>query len=158
MRAWYSKLAEREKRFVAFGASAVILAGVLGLTLSLSSSLAQTRQRVATKQDDLAFIQAAVSQLGGPGAPAGATVQGDSLVVFIDSSARESGLAKSLVSSDPTGDRKGLRIRLDRVPFDGLIAWLARLAQNHGVSVESADIESAGETGLVNAGLVLRGG
>jgi type II secretory pathway component PulM len=79
-------------------------------------------------------------------------------VVFIDSSARESGLGKSLVSSEPTGDRKGLRIRLDRVPFDGLVAWLARLAQNHGVTVESAEIEGAGEPGLVNAGLVLRGG
>ncbi len=158
MRAWYSSLATRERRFVAFGAVALIAFAVVGGLLTLNGSLAQARQRVETKQDDLAFIQAAIPQLGGSGAPAGATVQGDSLVVFIDSSARESGLGKSLVSSDPTGDRKGLRIRLDRVPFDGLVAWLARLSQNHGVSVESAEIESAGEAGLVNAGLVLRGG
>jgi type II secretory pathway component PulM len=51
-----------------------------------------------------------------------------------------------------------LRIRLEKVPFDALVAWLARLSQSHGVRVESAEIESAGETGLVNAGLVLKAG
>lgn len=158
MREWYSKLAEREQRFVMFGGIGVAVIIVLGFVLPLNRNLAQTRQRVETKQGDLAFIQAAVPQLGGAGAAGGAVVPGESLVVFIDSSARESGLGKSLVSSEPTGDRKGLRIRLDKVPFDGLVAWLARLAQNHGVSVETAEIESAGETGLVNAGLVLRGG
>jgi type II secretory pathway component PulM len=38
------------------------------------------------------------------------------------------------------------------------VAWLARLSQQHGVRVETAEIESAGETGLVNAGLVLKAG
>jgi type II secretory pathway component PulM len=158
MRAWYSNLAEREQRFVIIGAVAAVILLVLGILLPLNRNLALTRQRVETKQDDLAFIQGAVPQLGGASGAGGATVPGESLVVFIDSSARESGLGKSLVSSEPTGDRKGLRIRLDRVPFDGLVAWLARLAQNHGVTVESAEIEGAGEPGLVNAGLVLRGG
>ena len=78
-------------------------------------------------------------------------------MVLIDSSARESGLGKSLQSSQPTPD-KGLRIRLDHVSFDLMVAWLARLSQQHGVHVESAEIESAGETGLVNAGLVLKAG
>jgi type II secretory pathway component PulM len=78
-------------------------------------------------------------------------------VVLIDSSARESGLGKSLSSSQPTAD-KGLRIRLDHVPFDALVAWLARLSQSHGVRVESAEIETAGEVGFVNAGLVLKAG
>lgn len=158
MRAWYSRLAEREQRFVMFGAIGVAVILVLGIVLPLNRNLAQTRQRVETKQDDLAFIQAAVAQLGGSNMAGGTVVPGEQLVVFIDSSARESGLGKSLVSSEPTGDRKGLRIRMDKVPFDGLVAWLARLAQNHGVTVESADIDSAGEAGLVNAGLVLRGG
>ena len=77
--------------------------------------------------------------------------------MLIDSSARESGLGKSLTSSQPTGE-KGLRIRLEKVPFDAMVAWLARLSQQHGVRVESAEIETAGETGVVNAGLVLKAG
>jgi type II secretory pathway component PulM len=62
-----------------------------------------------------------------------------------------------LTSSEPTGDG-GLRIRMDRAPFDGLVAWLARISQQHGVRVQSAEIEAAGEAGLVNAGLVLKTG
>ena len=78
-------------------------------------------------------------------------------MVLIDTSARESGLGKSLSSSQPTGDG-GVRLRLDHAPFDGIVAWLARLSQQHGVRVESAEVEAAGEPGLVNAGLVLRPG
>jgi type II secretory pathway component PulM len=158
MRAWYTNLAERERRFVLIGGIATLVLVLLGIILPLNRNIAQARQRVENKQDDLAFIQSAVPQLAGAGPANGTMVTGESLVVFIDSSARESGLGKSLVSSEPTGDRKGLRVRLDRVPFDGLVAWLARLAQNHGVSVESAEIEAAGEPGLVNAGLVLKAG
>ena len=37
-----------------------------------------------------------------------------------------------------------------------LVGWLARLADQHGVAVESAEIEGGSEPGMVNAGLVLR--
>ena len=156
MREWYVNLADRERRFVNIGGVAIIVLVLLGIILPLNRNLAQARQRVATKQGDLAFIQSAVPQLAGAG-PAGGAASGESLVVLIDSSARESGLGKSLASSQPTGDG-GLRIRLDHVAFDALVAWLARLSQQHGVRVESAEIESAGETGMVNAGLVVKTG
>jgi general secretion pathway protein M len=157
MREWFANLAERERRMVTFGAIVGGILLLLAIVLPLNKNIAQARQRVTTKQGDLAFIQAALPELAaaGPGAATAAT--GESLVVLIDSSARESGLGKSLSSSQPTPD-KGLRIRLDKVPFDALVAWLARLSQSHGVRVESAEIESAGETGLVNAGLVLKAG
>jgi type II secretory pathway component PulM len=156
LRTWYSNLAERERRFVLFGA---IGAGVLvlaGLILPLNRNIVQARQRVAAKQVDLAFIQNAIPQLAAAG-PMGAGATRDSLVVLVDSSARESGLGKSISSSQPTGDG-GIRLRLDRAAFDGVVAWLARLTQQHGVRIESAEIEAAGEPGLVNAGLVLRAG
>jgi len=89
--------------------------------------------------------------------PSTSSTPAGSLVVLIDSSARESGLGKSLTNSQPTPNG-GLRIRLDHVPFDGLVAWLSRLAQQQGIRVESAEIETSGEAGYVNAGLVLRSG
>jgi general secretion pathway protein M len=157
MRAWYEKLAERERRMVLGGAIAAAVLLLLAIVLPLNRNITQSRQRVTTKQGDLAFIQKAAPQLAAAGPGIGTAATGESLVVLIDSSARESGLGKSLSSSQPTAD-KGLRIRLDHVPFDALVAWLARLAQSHGVSVESAEIESAGEVGFVNAGLVLKAG
>lgn len=156
MRAWYENLSERDRRIVLIGGIVVLVLLILGAVLPLHRSIAQAQQRVTVKQGDLAFIQEAAPQLAAAG-PAGNAATGESLIVLVDSSARESGLGKALSSSQPTGDR-GLRVRFERVAFDGLVAWLARLAQNHGVSVESAEIESAGEPGLVNAGLVLRAG
>ena len=157
MRAWYANLAERERLVVTIGAAAGVVLILLAIILPLNRNIAQARQRITTKQGDLAFIQEATPQLAAAGPGDGAAATGDSLVVLIDTSARESGIGKSLSSSQATAD-KGLRIRLDNVPFDALVAWLARLSQSHGVRVESAEIEAAGETGLVNAGLLLKAG
>jgi general secretion pathway protein M len=157
MRTWYSNLAERERRMVTLGAAAGVVLLLLAIILPLNRNIAQARQRITTKQGDLAFIQDATPQLAAAGPGSGEAATGESLVVLIDSSARESGIGKSLSSSQATAD-KGLRIRLDNVPFDALVAWLARLSQSHGVRVESAEIEAAGETGHVNAGLLLKAG
>lgn len=157
MNAWYRNLAERERRMVLFGAVAAAVLLILAIVLPLNRNIAQARQRVSLKQDDLGFIQSAVPQLASAGPAGGAMASAENLVVLIDSSARESGLGKSLASTQPTGD-KALRVRFDRAPFDGLMAWLARISQSHGVSVVSAEIEFAGEPGMVNAGLVLKAG
>ena len=154
MRAWYENLAEREKRFVLIGGIGAAVLLLLGIVLPLNRNITQARHRVTVKQADLAYIQSVTPELANAG-PMGSS--GESLVVLIDSSARESGLGKSLSNSQPTGDG-GLRVRLEKVAFDGMVAWLARLAQQHGVRVESAEIETAGEAGLVNAGLVLKAG
>ncbi|HTU66223.1 MAG TPA: type II secretion system protein GspM [Steroidobacteraceae bacterium] len=156
MREWYDNLSERDRKIVTYGGIVVLVLVLLGIIVPLNRNITIARERVARKQGDLQFIQNAAPQLAAAG-PAGNATSAESLVVLIDSSARESGLGKSLSNSQPTGD-KGLRIRLDRVGFDAMVAWLARLSQQHGVRVESAEIESAGETGLVNAGLVLKVG
>jgi general secretion pathway protein M len=156
LQAWYSGLAERERRFVVIGAVGVVVLLIVGIIMPLNTSITNARKRVETKQVDLAFIQSALPQIAAAG-PAMNAATPESLVVLVDSSARESGLGKALTNSQPTPD-KGLRIRLDHAPFDAMVAWLARLSQQHGVRVESAEIESAGEAGMVNAGLVLRTG
>ena len=153
---WYRGLAEREQRFVLFGGIAAIVVVLAGLILPLNGSISQARTRVAAKQVDLVFIQNAMPQLQAAG-PAVNAATPDTILVLIDTSAREGGLGKSLSSSQPTGDG-GVRLRLDHAPFDGIVAWLARLSQQHGVRVESAEVEAAGEPGLVNAGLVLKPG
>lgn len=156
MRAWYQGLSERDRRIVTFGGIGAGILLIIALVLPLNRNITQAKQRVTNKQNDLSFIQSALPQLASAG-PGGNVASSENLVVIIDSSARESGLGKSLSSTQPTGE-KTLRVRFDRAPFDGLMAWLARLSQNHGVSVESAEIEFAGEPGMVNAGFVLKAG
>ena len=112
MREWYAKLAPREQLFVKLGAAAVAVMLLLALIVPLNRNIAQARQRVANKQADLAFIQQAIPQLAAAGS-AVAPASPETLVVLVDSSAREGGLGKSLSSSQPTGTGS-LRIRLDR--------------------------------------------
>lgn len=157
MREWYDNLSERDRKIVTWGGAVVLVLVLLGIVIPLNRNIAIARERVTRKQGDLQFIQSVAPQLASAGPASGGAATSESLVVLIDSSARESGLGKSLTNSQPTGD-KGLRVRFDRVGFDAMVAWLARLSQQHGVRVESAEIESAGETGLVNAGLVLKAG
>jgi general secretion pathway protein M len=157
MRAWYENLAERERRMVLVGAVVAVVLLILAIVLPLNRNIAQARQRVSVKQNDLSFIQSVVPQLAAAGPGPAAVATNENLVVLVDGSARESGLGKSLASTQPTGD-KALRVRFERAPFDGLMAWLARISQNHGIRVETAEIETAGEAGMVNAGLVLRAG
>jgi general secretion pathway protein M len=153
---WYANLADRERRVVLFGAIGGAVLLLLAILLPLNRNISQARQRVTVKQGDLAFIQSVRTQLAAAG-PGTGVASRESLVVLIDSSARESGLGKALSSSQPTGDG-GLRIRLEHAPFDAVVAWLARLSQQQGVRVESAEIESSGEKGFVNAGMVLKVG
>lgn len=157
MRAWFANLAERERRLVLIGSVVGVILLILAMVLPLNRNIAQARQRVTVKQQDLSFIQSAAPQIAaaGPGPTSAAT--SENLVVLVDGSARESGLGKSLSSTQPTGE-KALRVRFERAPFDGLMAWLARISQSHGIRVETAEIEFAGEPGMVNAGLVLKAG
>jgi general secretion pathway protein M len=152
--AWFAGLAERERRMVLFGGIAAALIVLLALVLPLQRSVAATAQRIEHKRSDLAWMRSAAPQILAAGPVAAAPTTQESLVVLIDRTARESGLGAALTSSQPNG-AGGLSVRLDKAPFDLLVAWLARLAEQNAIRVESATID-AGGAGVVNAGLVLR--
>ncbi len=152
---WLSGLSERERLMVTVGGVIAVLLLLLAVVMPLNLAVASATARVDKKQSDLAFIESVAPEVAAAGPLAGGNATAESLVVLIDRSARESGLGSSLSSTQPNGD-KSLRLRLDRASFDLLVGWLARLSDQHGVGVESAEIEGGGEPGIVNAGLVLR--
>ena len=146
-------LSERDRRTLLIGVvlGALLLVYVL---VHLDSSVTSAQKRIKKKQDDLAWIQTAAPEIAmAPIASSG----GESLLVIVDRSARESGLGNSLAGSEPSG-ADGLSVRLQKAPFDNLIMWLSRLSQQNGIRVDSASIDSAGDPGLVNAAIVLHMG
>lgn len=154
----YAALSEREKRMVIIGGAVAVVLLLLAVVLPLHRSVNRANERVEHKQADLAWMRKVAPQLANAGPPAGdRPVTQDSLLVVVDRAAREAGLGEALTSSEPSGPG-GLRVRLDKAPFDTLVGWLARLADRHGVRVESANIDGANEPGLVNAALVLHAG
>ena len=148
-------LPERERRLLAGGLALAVAILLFGVVIPLDRSVAHAHQRLARKHADLTWMQGVAPELAASAPPPAAT--GESLLVIIDRSARESGLAGALAGSEPGGPGS-LSVRLAKAPFDTLVGWLSRLAQQNGVSVESASIEKADAPGLVNAAIVLHSG
>jgi len=155
LRAAFEALSTRERRVVLAGGGAAALIVILGILVPLDRSVTHTRERLEKKNADLSWMLSVAPELAAAAPPPAAT--GESLLVIIDRSARESGLGNALSGSEPGGPGS-LSVRLEKAPFDTLVAWLARLAQQNGVSVDSATIEPAGAPGLVNAAIVLHTG
>jgi general secretion pathway protein M len=150
-----SSLSERERRMLIGGAVAALLLLIFGILLPLNRSVAHAQARLAQKHADLSWMQNVAPEIAAASPPPAAS--GEPLLVIVDRSARESGLAGALAGSEP-GAPGSLSIRLEKAPFDSLVMWLARLARQNGVSVQSATIERAGAPGLVNAAIVLHAG
>jgi general secretion pathway protein M len=145
-------LSERDRRTLKIGGivAAVLLLYVI---IQLDSSVSSAHKRILKKQADLTWMRANGPELAQTVGTRG-TANGQSLLVIVDRSARESGLASSLAGSDPAGPG-GLSVRLQKAPFDTIIPWLYRLSQQNGIRVDTASIESAGSPGIVNASIVL---
>jgi general secretion pathway protein M len=148
-------LPERERRLLAGGIALAAAILLFGVVIPLDRSVAHAHERLARKHADLTWMRGVAPELAASAPPPAAT--GESLLVIIDRSARESGLAGALAGSEPGGPGS-LSVRLAKAPFDTLVGWLGRLAQQNGVSVESASIEKADAPGLVNAAIVLHSG
>ncbi|HTD10648.1 MAG TPA: type II secretion system protein M [Steroidobacteraceae bacterium] len=151
----FSALPLRQQRLVLGGAALIVVLLIVAVLIPLDHSVTSAQLRVAKKRADLTWMQGVAPELAT--APAPPSDSGESLLVIVDRSARESGLAGSLTGSEP-GTGGSLSVRLQKAPFDMLVAWLARLAQQNGVVVDSATIDGAGAPGLVNAAVVLRSG
>ncbi len=145
---WFQSREAREQRVLKWGALASLVIIVGALWLSLQQRVNAAQQRLETKQADLQWLQQVAPRLAAAG-PAPTPPTNESLVVLIDRSARESGLAESITGSQPsTGG--GLRVQLQQAEFNALVAWLSRLNQQHGLRIETVSLEAA-TAGRVNA-------
>jgi len=146
-------MSERELKLVKFGGIGVVLILIFGVLIPLDSSASKVRARITQKQADLIWMKGVAPVLAAATPHNGGT-GGESLIVIVDRSARESGLEKSLAGSEPNGPG-GIQVRMEKAPFDAMIGWLSRLSQQNGIGVDGASIDSAGAPGLVNAAIVL---
>ena len=153
---YLQRLQPRERRMVLFGALAALLLIIVATVLPLQRSVAAVEQRVERKRDDLQWLRSMAPQLAGLQVGTPPPLR-ESLVVLVDRTARDSGLAKSLAGSQPSGDG-GLNVRLDQTPFDTLVAWLYQLRERYGVRVDAATIDAGKDIGNVTATLVLHAG
>ena len=146
-------MSERERRMLMFGGIAGVLLLIFGVIVPLDSSVAKAQQRLAHKQQDLVWMKSVAPMLAAQ--PAQGSTNGQSLIVLVDASARESGLGKALSGTQPNGPG-GIQVQLQKASFDSMIAWLSRLSQQNGITVDGATVDQAGAPGVVNAAIVLK--
>jgi type II secretory pathway component PulM len=150
----FASLNERERRMVIIGAICTALLLIFGVILPLDRSVARAHARLLAKQADLAWMRNVTPELLSAGPAVNPPTSQRSMLVVVDGAAREAGLAKALTSSEPSG-AGGLQVRLEKAPFDAVVAWLARLSEREGIRVDSATMDNAGQAGVINAGVVL---
>jgi general secretion pathway protein M len=148
-------MSERERRMVLFGGIGAVALLIFGVLIPLDTSVTKTQERVGKKQADLVWMQSVGPELAASGPTVARPSTNESLLVVVDRAARESGLGTALTSSEPQGPGV-LRVRLEKAPFDIMVGWLGRLADQNGISVETANIDKSGAPGMVTASLVLR--
>ena len=157
-RDWLANLAPRERNLV-YAAAGVLAVAVLyfAVIMPLHTMTARRAARVEQKGADLGWMRQVAPQVMAAAAAGGGARADESLVVLVDRTGREAGLGNSLRDQSPSGDH-GLRLRLEAAPFDVLVAWLATLQQQYGVTIAGADISATGTSGLVNASFTLAHG
>jgi type II secretory pathway component PulM len=150
VKAWYTGLEAREQKTVLWGAIGGGVLVVLVVLLQLHAAVARTERRVEQKRGDVAYIQSVLPELRAAPLPQGGDL---SLVVVVDRTSRDAGLAMHLRGTEPGGPNE-LRVRLEGAPFDATVNWLLRLQREYGVRVPAASLERA-SPGLVNASVTL---
>ncbi len=146
------QLSPRDRKLLLGCVVGALLLLIFAVIVPLDRAVSRERAKLTQKNADLAWMKSVAPEIAATAPPPSAS--GESLLVIIDRSARESGLASALAGSEP-GAAGSLSVRLEKAPFDALIGWLARLSAQNGVLVDSATIEKAGAPGLVNAAIVL---
>ena len=151
MKAWFDSLQPRERLILLGGVAAVLVIAVWFGVMRLHAQTEILRDAVAAKQRMLVDL----GRVGGrPTAPAGgAQGNNQTLVVVIDGSAREHGIA--LTTRRPDGP-DGVQVAFSNVPFDMLLEWLVALEKQSSVAVEAASFTTAKQKGIVNGQLTLR--
>lgn len=152
---WYERQSERDQRVLRWGSVIVVVMVILGVLVPLQRALSKARTHVAQQQADLVWMRSMAPTLAAAGPGPAATPSSESLVVVIDRTARESGLAQALTGSQPSGNG-AMRVQLENADFNLLIGWLSRLGSQMGVRVESASVTTSGGAGVVNATVLLQ--
>lgn len=158
LKTWYKALQPRERMLVMSAGSVVAIAIVyLALFGPLAKALDGRQTRVERKQQDLVWMRSMSNSVRMAVASRPGGMNGESLVVLINRTAQQAGIAGALTNQAPQGDNS-IRVRLENASFDAVVAWLGLLEQQFGVQVENASVDRGEKIGVVNASLVLTRG
>ena len=156
MKDWFYRFNTREQL------SLLLLGGALLLYLVymlLWSPLDQRRddmaQRNVAAAESLQRVDGMVSEILRLRESGGATTQRGNLTGLINQTTASAGLTVTRMQPNSRGE---VQVRMESVPFDGVMAWLNLLENREGLVVHEVSLSQSGDGGRVNATVRLAGG
>lgn len=155
LKVWFRSLEPRERLLVSIGGGLIaLLLGYFAVIRPVAMTVASRQARIERKQQDLAWMRSTANTVRMLAASQPNSSSGESLVVLVNRTAQQSGLATALSNQAPAGENS-LRLRVEGGSFDAMVTWFAMLENQYAVRVETASIDSSDKPGIVNASLVL---
>jgi general secretion pathway protein M len=157
---WFSKTQQEQRAIIIGGVVVFILLLYVMVWLPFTKNLDKKVKNVQDQKVTLQWIQSNLDQvkklrLTKRGTK---TSSNEALLTLIERTAKNIQLRKQLQNIKPKGDN-GVQLMVEQAPFDTLIRWLGQLTLNHGLEIESLNIDKQDSPGLVNARIVIeRGG
>ena len=150
----FNSLEKREQYILLLGAAFVIFYLVYGVFYSsLITEKDKYKKRVESTEETLVWMSEAVQTIKTLKKSSGTSSNsftGKSLSQLSEFAAKKSGVRISRFQ--PKGDSEA-QVWFDRVEFDKLVDFLARLEVDYGVVIDTLSVTSANSPGLVNARL-----
>ncbi|MDH3977021.1 MAG: type II secretion system protein M [Gammaproteobacteria bacterium] len=161
MKEWFNQLAPRERLLIMVAGGLLIITLIVTLGIRpIASNSANGQQQLEEKQQLLIELNRVAERFGPQqnGGTGNVSEASQSLVVIVDRTTRNNGLATYLKRNQPDGT-SSIRLRLENVPFDALVEWLGQLESQYGLMTSAANIDTTSTKGRVNCNLTLdRGG
>ncbi|CAA0125877.1 Type II secretion system protein M [BD1-7 clade bacterium] len=150
MKAWFNALEKREQIILIGGTIAAIATLIFYFYAELGDETRLYQSRAKASSETLSWMESAVQtiQKSGGGGAGNATFANRSMSQLSQMAADRSNLR--VTRFQPNGNDEA-QVWFDRVAFNSVLDFLARLELDYGVTVETAAINSANSPGVVNA-------
>jgi general secretion pathway protein M len=157
MKAWWLNLGAREKQTLIIGGICIGLFFLYELTWApLANKVDHLRNQIRTDKTLVVWMQAndkriqALSQAAHNAAPRTTA----SLLNIVQTEINKTPLAKNIAQLQQA-ENDAVELRLQKVDFDNLIAWLTQMSQEQELIISQALITASTTPGIVDADLRL---
>ncbi len=153
MKAWFNALEKREQIILIGGAIFTVLCLIFYFYSELGDETKLYKARMKASAETLNWMESTVGTIkksGSSGGNVDASFANMSMAQLSEKAAQRSKIR--LTRFQPNGNDEA-QVWFDRVPFNGVLDFVARVELDYGMSVDTLAVNSANTPGIVNARL-----
>ncbi|WP_105188045.1 type II secretion system protein GspM [Pseudoalteromonas sp. T1lg48] len=148
---YWQSLKPQEQRLLSIaGVIFIIFFFVMVIYRPLNNAVADAKQELGKQQELLQFVQQSVVQIKAKGG-AVKVASGGNVTQVVNST--RSRYQIEISRMQPSGE--GLRLNIDSVPFNQLLAWLDDIVKNHGVTISNIELSLDPKPGHVRVSRIV---